>query len=94
MATAKKKTPKLTEVSVSYSIGVKCNMDRFEKGKRVNTYESSDYHFSKTERYDVTGVDEIEVAKFCDERYALLKEELDDKAMEVYAETSFFAQDV
>jgi hypothetical protein len=87
------KLPAMTEVSVSYSIGVKCNMDRMENGKKISTYESSDYHFSKTERYNVEGLDEVVVAKFCDERYELLKEELDAKAMEVYAETSFWAQE-
>lgn len=92
-APAKKPEPSLDEVNVSYSIGVKCNMDRFENGKRVNTYESSDYHFSKSERWNVKGMSEAAVAEFTDERYEALKEELDGKAMEVYAETSFFAQD-
>src|SRR5690606_7160838 len=89
----KKAEPTMTDVSVSYSIGVKCNMDRMENGKKVSTYESSDYHFSKSEKWNVEGMTPVDVAAFTDERYELLKEELDAKAMEVYAETSFWAQE-
>lgn len=79
---AKPKEPALTEVSVSYSSAVKCN---------IGNYESADYHLSKRETFNVEGLDPVAVAKFCDERYELLKEELDDRIMAIYAETSTMA---
>lgn len=77
--------PIMTEVTVSYSIGVKCNL-----GKQ--TYESADAHFSQTERYNVEGMDEAAVSTFVEERRQGLKEILDVKAEEFYGEQSHYAK--
>lgn len=76
--------PVLTEVAISYSIGVKCNL-----GKQ--TYESADAHFSQTERYSVEGMDEVAVSKFVEDRREGLKEVLDVKVEKFYEEQSCFA---
>jgi len=80
MAVAAKK-PKLTELIVSYSAGVKANL-----GKQ--TYESADFHISRTEKYNVEGLSDEAIDLFWSERYELLKEEIDELIVAIHAETS------
>ena len=59
--------PKLTELKVSYSVGVKANL---------GNYENADAHVSRGETWDVTGMTEEEVTKFYNDRIAALHVEL------------------
>lgn len=82
MATAKQiEIPLMTEVTVSYSAGVKCNLGH-------NTFESADFHISRTEKYDVSGLDDVAIELFWDERYDILKEEIDAKIIDIHEDTS------
>jgi hypothetical protein len=82
-----------TSVTVSYSIGVKCNGNfRDANGKVVQTYESVDGHFSRTKEFPIPPkATEEEVDAFADAEWQKLKNVLDKKAEEFYAEHSFFA---
>lgn len=60
--------PKQTEVRVTYSTGVKCN---------IGNYESADAHLSEGETWDVSDLDtQAEVDAFVGDRLAVLKERL------------------
>lgn len=73
--------PKITEIVVSYSAGCKANLGH-------GTYESADFHISRTEKYDVTGMTPAAVGSFWNERYEELKEEMDDLIVGIHDETS------
>lgn len=59
--------PKLTELKVSYSVGVKAN---------IGNYESADAHVSRGETWDVTGMTEEQATKLYNDRVAVLHTEL------------------
>lgn len=59
--------PKLIELKVSYSVGVKAN---------IGNYESADAHVSRGETWDVTGLTEEEATKFYNDRVQALHVEL------------------
>lgn len=65
--------PKLVEVKVSRSYGVKINL---------GNYESADAHVSQTETFDVTGVDEEVVDKLVDAVKSNLEETLQGELAE------------
>lgn len=67
--------PKLTEMTVSYSVGVKANL---------GNYESADTHLSRTERWDVSGLTEDGASTFYNERYEALRRDLGRKAEREY----------
>lgn len=64
---AKDGTPKLLELKLSYSLGVKANLGNFE---------SADAHVSRGETWDVTGMTEAEAKGFYDGRIAALHTEI------------------
>lgn len=64
----------LTEIRLSYSIGMKVN---------IGNYESVDVHISQSETHDVS---ETEADPLRQERYLLLKEDVDRKLIESVAE--------
>ena len=70
-------TPALSEITVSYSVGVKANL---------GNYESGDCHLSRTEKWDVRGMDEQAASEFANTRYSVLKEELDSQVEKEYKE--------
>lgn len=59
--------PKLIELKVSYSIGVKANL---------GNYESADAHVSRGETWDVTGMTEEDATKLFNDRQAAMHAEL------------------
>lgn len=58
-----------TEISVSYSIGTKVNL---------GNYESADVHFSRSEKYDTTGMTKAAIDALWNLRYQELHDELGD----------------
>lgn len=84
---AKKQTPEpiMTEVRISHSMGVKCNLGE-------GTYESADYHVSESETWQVPeGMDDHDVQTFVDGRRAALEEKISDRIFTKYGETSALA---
>ena len=77
MAT-KKTEPVLTEVTVSYSVGVKAQLVKYEL--------TSDSHLSRTERWSVEGMSVEEVNALWRERFDALKLDLDDQISAEYDE--------
>lgn len=61
------KEPRLIELKVSYSVGVKANL---------GNYESADAHVSRGEVWDVTGMSEEDATRFYNDRVAALHTEL------------------
>ena len=81
-APKKSETPAftMTEVRVSYSMGVKCN---------IGDYESADYHVSEAETWVIPeGTDDHLVQEFVDSRRAALEEKIDARVFAKYGETS------
>ena len=64
---AAKKTPPMTEISISYSLGIKANIAKFE---------NADAHISRSERYDVSDMTAKQIDAFYHERYQALKNDL------------------
>lgn len=77
MATTEPVEPKLTEISVSYSVGVKANL---------GNYESADVHLSRTERWNVEGLTADGATALYDARYGEIREELGARIEKEYAE--------
>jgi hypothetical protein len=77
--------PKQTEVSISYSYGIKANMGQ-------STYESADIHVSRSERWDVTGMTPEEVALHWGRRFEAIQSEVDPLVEAEYAKQSCFAR--
>lgn len=65
-------TPKQTELSVNYSVGVKANL---------GDYENANVMLSRSERWDTSGMTPEEIDAFYLDRYEKLREEL-GKAVE------------
>jgi hypothetical protein len=66
-----------TEINVSYSIGAKVN---------IGNYESVDVHFSRSEKYDTTGLTSEDIDKLWNERYQELHNDLGDLVLAEKAE--------
>jgi hypothetical protein len=75
--TAQPKAVPQTEMSVSYSIGTKVN---------IGNYESVDVHFSRSEKYDTTGLTKAAVDALWNVRYQELHDELGDLVLAEKAE--------
>lgn len=71
----------IAEVVVSYSAGCKASLG-------VGTYESADFHISRTERFAVDGLTQEEADALWLERYEILKKDLDTRIVEIHEETS------
>jgi hypothetical protein len=76
--------PKLSEIKVSYSYGIKANLGQ-------GTYESADVHLSKAETWQVEGMTADEAGLLWGQRYEALKEEIDSLVEAEYANVSCFA---
>ena len=76
--------PKRTEISVSYSYGIKANLGQ-------GTYENADVHISKRETWNVEGMAAARVDKLWSDRFEALKEEIDALVEEEYSNISCFA---
>ena len=63
--------PKLTEVRLSYSVGMKAN---------IGNYESADFHINEGETWDVSDLSTEEVATFVNDRHYKLREKLGEDA--------------
>ena len=59
--------PKQIDINLSYSFGAK---------KNLGNYESADFHLSRSERWDVSDLDDEEVSKFYAERVEHVQEEI------------------
>lgn len=70
--------PKQTELSVSYSVGVKAQIVKYEL--------TADAHVSRSEKFNVEGMTPEQVAVFYDERYTALKLDLDARISAEYDE--------
>lgn len=68
MATANKTKPTQTELKVSYSVGVKAQIVKYEL--------TADAHISRGESWNVEGLSQEEIDAFYEDRYAILQEEL------------------
>jgi hypothetical protein len=64
MAKAK---PTQVELNISYSLGIKANIAKFE---------NADAHVSRSEKWNVEGLSQKEIDAFYVERYTALKDEL------------------
>lgn len=73
----KKTDPKMIEVSVSVSYGVKANL---------GNYESGDAHVSRSEKWDVAGLTSEQIDAFWSERYRVLSEEMSERIEREYTE--------
>lgn len=69
--------PKLQEITVNYSVGVKANL---------GNYESGDAHVSRTEKWDVSDLTIKKADEFYVERYMALRDELGPMIEHEYAE--------
>lgn len=78
--------PKQTEVTVSYSAGVKCNLGH-------DTYENANFSVTRSEKYDVSDLSSEEVEEFWQERFTALREQLDTLIEEIHRETSGILDD-
>lgn len=61
--------PKQTELSVSYSVGVKAN---------IGNYESTDVHLSKSEKWDVADLNDEAIGELYTARLEAINVELSD----------------
>jgi len=75
--TAQPKAVSQTEMSVSYSIGTKVN---------IGNYESVDVHFSRSEKYDTTGLSKAAIDELWNVRYQALHDELGELVLTEKAE--------
>ena len=85
--------PKIKEVTVSHSIGVKCNMGTVKNPHgtgRTSSFESSDGHWSTSEVYDVSDLTDSEVQDFVVKTRERIMKELDDVAGEFHNTYSGF----
>ncbi len=71
-------TPIPTEITVSYSVGVKADA--------LGQYENVNAMLSRTEKYDTTGMAREEIDAFWNERYDVLQAELGELIAEKYAQ--------
>lgn len=65
-------TPQQTELSVSYSVGAKVQIVKYEL--------TADVHLSRSEKWNVEGMTQDEIDSFYQERYQALSVELGEKA--------------
>lgn len=73
----------MQEVTVSFSIGVKCNLGE-------QSFENVNFNLTRTEKYDVSEMSDEAVELFYDERYQILRKELTAEGEKLYHSTSTF----
>ena len=67
--------PRITDITINVSKGAKAN---------IGNYESMDVHVSKTEKWDVGGMDPTQAATFWSERYEAIQAELGEIVIDRY----------
>lgn len=68
--------PKLREITVSYSVGMKAN---------IGNYESADAHMSRTERWDVSGMTIEKAGDLYNARMHQIEQELGEQIVSKYS---------